>query len=182
MKRYTVTKGLLVGTALLLAACGETTNAPGGETALLSIIPVGGATDVDPNTPITIEFEHAMHVDMYVALHEGGDVSGSLVEGDWAWSDDLTSLTFTHTMPLNSMAEYTIHIGGGMMDANGHLIDLDQHGHGMGGEWVTQHMMDQRMMHGGMMHGGMMGGDDMMGHGWLHTNGSYGMVFTFTTR
>jgi len=118
-----------------------------------------------------------MHMDVYVALHEGGDVSGPLVEGEWMWSDDMTRLTFTHNMPLDSMTEYTIHIGGGMMDAEGHAVDLEHHGHDMGGEWVSQQMMDDRMMHGGMM-----GNDDMMGFGWQHNNGSYGMSFTFTTR
>ncbi len=58
------------------------------------------------------------------------------------------------------------------------VIDLDQHGHDMGGDWVTQHMMDQRMMGGG----GMMGADDMMGFGWAHENGNFGMIFNFTTR
>jgi hypothetical protein len=117
-------------------------------------------------------------MDMYVALHEGGDVSGPLVDGQWMWSNDKTSLTFTHGMPLDSMSDYTIHIGGGMMDADGHVIDLEQHGHEMGGEWVSQQMMDARMMQGG----GMMGNDDMMGVGWMHDNGSFGMVFSFTTR
>ena len=42
----------------------------------------------------------------------------------------------------------------------------------MGGQWIM----------GGMMtgtHGGMAWG--MMGSGWHNANGSYGMVFTFTT-
>ena len=178
MNRYRLLMGLLVGTAIVLSACGENLNAPAGDTALLSVVPVGGSTDVDPNAPVTLEFGHAMHMDMYVALHEGADVTGPLVDGDWAWADDQAHLTFTHAMPLNSMADYTIHIGGGMMDADGNVIDLEQHGHDMGGEWVTQHMMDQRTMHGGTM----MGGDDMLGFGWMHDNGSFGMVFSFTTR
>ncbi len=170
--------GLLAGAALLLMACGEEINAPPGDTALLSVTPVGGATDVDPNTPVTLEFEHAMHADMYVALHEGGDVSGELVDGAWTWSDDTTRLTFRHMMPLDSMSDYCIHIGGGMMDAEGHTVDLEQHGHDMGGEWVTEQMMDQRMMQGG----GMMGDDDMLGAGGIYENGTYGMIFTFTTK
>lgn len=178
MKRYRMSAILTVVVALGIGACGDNPIAPIGDTSLLSVIPIGGATDVDPNTPITMEFEHAMHRDMYAAVHEGGNVSGALVQGNWAWSDDMTHLTFTHTMPFNTMAEYTIHIGGGMMDADGQVIDLGQHGHDMGGEWVTQHMMDQRMMHGG----NMMGADDMMGDGWTHDNETYGMVFTFTTR
>ena len=30
--------------------------------------------------------------------------------------------------------------------------------------------------------GGMMGADDMMGFGWAHENGNFGMIFNFTTR
>lgn len=177
MKRHIIPTALAVAVSLGIAACADNPIAPIGDTALLSVVPAGGATDVDPNTPITFEFEHAMHMDMYAALHEGGDVSGALVDGDWAWSADMTRLTFTHAMPLDAMADYTIHIGGGMLDADGQVVDLGQHGHDMGGEWVTQQMMDQRMMGGG----GMMGADDMMGFGWAHGDGTFGMVFTFTT-
>ncbi|NIS65091.1 MAG: hypothetical protein GTO05_08025 [Gemmatimonadales bacterium] len=84
-------------------------------------------------------------------------------------------LTFTPSTPLDSGMSYTMHIGGGMMDATGHVIDLEQHGPRMGGVWVTQHMIDQRIMQGGMMM------NDMTGPGWRHANGTYGMVFTFTT-
>jgi hypothetical protein len=50
------------------------------------------------------------------------------------------------------------------------------HGDMMGGQWATQSMMT-----GGMgMGSGSMGSH--MGTGWQHPdNGSYGMVFTFTT-
>ena len=143
----------------------------------MSVVPTGGATHVDPNAPVTLQFAHAMHMDMYVALHAGAGVDGPLMDGTWEWSADMPNLTFTHAMPLDAMADYTIHIGGGMMDADGRVIDLEQHGNDMGGEWVTQQMMDQRMMGGG----GMMGADDMMGFGWAHGDGTFGMVFTFTT-
>jgi hypothetical protein len=178
MKRSTLSTALAVAVSLGIAACGDDPIAPIGDTALLSVVPTGGATDVDPNAPVTLQFEHAMHMDMYVALHAGAGVDGPLVDGDWEWSADMTNLTFTHAMPLDAMADYTIHIGGGMMDADGHLIDLEQHGHDMGGEWVTQQMMDHRMMGSGSM----MGGDDMVGDGWVHSNGSFGMIFSFTTR
>ena len=99
--------GLAVGAGMLVATigCEEGTTAPAlEETALLSVIPQGGATGVDPNGPLVIEFSHPMH--------QGG-----------------------------------------------------QHGYGMG--------------QGGM---GGMGGGFSMGEGWMHpTNGSYGMVFIFTT-
>ncbi len=67
---------------------------------------------------------------------------------------------------------YTVHVGGGMTDQAGHGIDLDAHGPDMGGDWATDDMM---------MGGGMMGGHLHMGEGWDHANGSFGMVFEFTT-
>jgi hypothetical protein len=145
-------------------------------TALLSVVPAGGTMGVDPSVSVTMEFSHSMHMDMHVAIHEGEGVMGDVVDGTWMWSDDHMHLTFTPTMPFDSQTEYTVHIGGGMLDENGHVIDLKHHGVGMGGQTVTQQMMDQRMMNGNMM------GDDMMGPGWRHPGGStYGMIFTFTT-
>jgi hypothetical protein len=62
-----------------------------------------------------------------------------------------------------------------MSDGHGNPVDVVQHGGDMGGHDVTQQMMDDRMMMGGVM-------GDMMGAGWEHpTDGTYGMVFTFTT-
>jgi hypothetical protein len=63
-------------------------------------------------------------------------------------------------------------MGGGITDANGRPAGYDTYGPMMGGQWIM----------GGMMtgtHAGMSWG--MMGNGWRHANGSYGMVFTFTT-
>lgn len=161
------------------AACDNSTDAIDEEpvTSLISVTPEGGTTGVDPNTTIVLEFSHAMGMEIYAALHEGDGVDGPLVDGAWSWSDDGTRLTFTPTVPLKSLTPYTIHMGGGMTDDHGHVIDLEQHGHDMGGEWATEQMMQHRMMQGGMMMG-----DDMMGPGWQHpTNGTYGMLFTFTT-
>ena len=66
---------------------------------------------------------------------------------------------------------HNLHLGGGMTSAGGMAVDYTA-GLGMGGQWIM----------GGMMtgtHGGM--GRGMMGSGWHNANGSYGMVFTFTT-
>jgi hypothetical protein len=109
-------------------------------------------------------------MEQYVVLHEGG-VNGEIVPGSWTWSGDRTVLTFVPDQPLESHTEYAIHIGGGLMDVNGNVVSCQQ-GEGFGGQWVN---------------GGMMGGmgsvsSGMMGHGWQHPdNGSYGMIFTFTT-
>jgi hypothetical protein len=62
-----------------------------------------------------------------------------------------------------------------MLDAGGHVADVGLHGAEMGGEWATDAMM------GGIM-GEHMGPADHMGGAWDHpSNGSHGMVFTFTT-
>ena len=71
------------------------------------------------------------------------------------------------------MHEYTLHVGGGMQDEHGHQMNFGQHGHGMGGNWVEEHMFGPG--------GGMMGGHNHMGDGWQHQNGMYGMTFSFTT-
>jgi hypothetical protein len=164
-----------LGAAGFGLGCSDATAPTTAPTTLLSVSPTGGETGVDPQTGITMQFGGPMQMTMYVALHRGADVAGPLVDGTWSWSADRTSLTFTPAMPLESGMSYTLHIGGAMMDADGHVIDLEQHGPGMGGSWVTQQMMDQRSMQGGMMM------NDMTGPGWQHANGTYGMVFTFAT-
>jgi hypothetical protein len=87
------------------------------------------------------------------------------------WSTDRTLLTCTLASPLAAHTTYAIHLGGGMMSAGGAAVDYTA-GLGMGGQWIM----------GGMMtgsHGGMAWG--MMGSGWRNANGSYGMMFSFTT-
>ena len=172
MKTRTILLATL-GAATFALGCADGA-APDAPTALLSISPTGGETGVDPQTNITMQFGGPMQMTMYVALHRGTDVTGPLVDGTWSWSADRMRLTFTPALRLESGMSYTMHIGGGMMDAEGHVIDLE-HGPGMGGAWVTQQMMDQQTMQGGMMM------NDMTGPGWQHANGTYGMVFTFTT-
>lgn len=174
MIRRMIYAGSLVAVAVGAVGCNDDPNAPIEEAALLSVIPSGGATDVDPNTPITVEFDHMMQGDMYVTLHEG-DMTGPFgpeVAGTWSWSQDRMHLMFTPAAPLKGQTEYTIHVGGGMRGDNGSLTNLERHGMSMGGEWVTQQMMQGCMMQ-------VCG--DMMGPGWQHSNGSFGMSFTFTT-
>lgn len=65
-----------------------------------------------------------------------------------------------------------VHVGGGMMSQAGLPIDFDSHGPPVGGQWILGGMM-------GPAHGGHPWG--MMGPGWRHANGSYGMQFAFTT-
>lgn len=179
----------LAGLVLLLgAACGGgdgmmgqgttgsgPTMGPGGTgvTALVSMSPAGSSTSVSPSGVITMRFGYAMGwgMEQYVALHEG-DVNGPLVPMSCLWSADRTTLTCTPHAPLKSRTQYTIHMGGGMLDANGRPIDMNQYGPHFGGQWLPSSM------------GGMHGGSpwNMMGSGWRHpSNGSYGMVFSFFT-
>lgn len=159
---------------------GFTTASDAGSTgaALMAVAPEGGATDVDPTEPVVVTFDHAIDPVMaeYAAVHEG-DVTGPEVAGAWSLSEDSTQLIFTQDEPLKAGTEYTIHLGGGMTDADGYPVDMGTNGTHMGGEWATASMM------GAGMHGGMSGGQhDHMGSGWKHPdNGSYGMIFAFTT-
>jgi hypothetical protein len=110
-------------------------------------------------------------MEQYVDLHMG-DLSGPLVPMGCAWSANQTTLVCTPLSPLQPGTRYTIHVGGGMVDANGQVIDMDTYGPALGGQWVQGGMM-------GAGHGGTAWG--MMGAGWHHSNGAYGMAFTFTT-
>jgi len=166
-------------TAALLATLGACTNTPADPNtddiaSLLSVQPAGGSVNVAVGRDVVITFDHALAAGMeaYAALHEGSDV-GPVVAGTWGASEDRTVLAFRPAAPLQSTTTYVIRAGGGMMDWNGHMVDLERHGIGMGGQWAT----------GTMMTSGMGAGQStMMGSGWRHPNhGSYGMVFAFRT-
>lgn len=182
MKIHTVMAFALASTLLIASACSEDATAPGGEepAVLLSVQPSPGSTDVTVGSSVVVTFDHAIAAGMeeYAALHEG-DVTGPELPGTWLVSDDRTTLTFTPDEPMKPATTYVIHVGGGMMDDHGNVVDLEHHGLAMGGQWATQSMMT------GGMGSGMMGGGDPgqhMGGGWQHpANGSYGMVFVFTT-
>lgn len=156
---------------LALGACSGDPAAPALTARVVSVVPSGAATGVDPNAPIVITFSHPMlsGMEQYAALHEG-DVTGPVVAGTWAWSDDHTVLTFTPAQPLKALTPYTLHLGGGMRATDGGFVDYGPCIGQYNGQWATRQMMG----------GGMMGGN-MMGTGWRHPNGTYGMVFTFTT-
>jgi len=141
--------------------------------AFLSVSPAGGTAGVAVGSPMTFRFSGAVAAGMeqYVDLHMG-DLSGPEVAMSCAWSPDRTLLTCTPATPLASRTTYALHLGGGMMSAGGMAVDYTTHGPGMGGQWIMSGMMTGT-------HGGM--GWGMMGSGWRNANGSYGMVFTFTT-
>lgn len=175
----------LAATVLLVGAAGCShhadvgTDPGGGDTALLSVSPQGGSTDVDPGSAISIEFSGSMQdgMEMYVAVHVG-DLTGPEVDGTWTWNGEHTHLGFSPTQPLMPETVYSLHVGGGMMDQAGHGIDVDTHGPHMGGDWATDDMMGGGSHMGGSSHTGH---GSHMGEGWEHSNGSFGMVFSFTT-
>ena len=172
----------LVGAAAVVAAgCGSESNmmsgpdGPGGaaSAAFMSMTPGGGAMGVPVGTPLEFRWGTAMGAGMeqFVDLHMG-DLSGSVVPMNCVWSGDRRTLVCMPTSPLEAGTQYMVHVGGGMVDANGQFVGMDMYGPGFGGQWIQGGMM-------GPGHAGM--GWGMMGAGWRHSNGAYGMAFTFTT-
>ena len=102
-----------------------------------------------------------------------GDCPGPVVAGTWSRTADAMGLSFTSTQPLDPSTRYAIHVGGGLTDADGAIINLDLNGPALGGTWVT---LDMVM---GMTGMGM--GQSHSGPEWLYLNGMYGLAFTFTT-
>ena len=164
---------LVAAVGLMAAVACQHALAPVGDTAVLSVVPAGGATGVDPSQPVVIEFTAAMEMGMqqYAALHVG-DATGPVVPGTWTFSSDARRLTFTPAAPLTPQTRYPIHLGGGMLDASGNGVDFTSCASQFGGQWAIDSMM------GGSMMGG---GTNMMGTGWQGADGTYGMVFLFTT-
>jgi Big-like domain-containing protein len=180
MRNGTAVRAIL-GVALGLGACsGSDTGTaptgpePGSTTVLESVTPAAGATEVSPAGTMTIRFSGPMAAGMqqYVDLHRG-DVAGPIVPTSCTMSADLAAITCTPDQPLEQHTRYTLHMGSGMMDGQGHHAEVEQHGMGMGGQPVS----------GGMM-GGMHGGEPMgmMGADWSDPgDGHLGMAFDFTT-
>ncbi len=183
---HPVQRLLVIGVATLVGACSGSSNAgdpaaPGEPTLLLSVVPAVGAVDVGLTPDVEVRFNRPIptNVRHYVALHDG-DCPGPVVGGMWSRTGDQMALGF---MPFESLMPgtvYTIHVGGGMADGSGMPFDLAVHGVGMGGQWATEAMV--------LGPDGMGMGMDMMGQtithtglGWSHGDGTYGMVFQFTT-
>ena len=178
-------QGWLVALALvavvITAACGNdggmmtgpSAMGPGGGAVFMSVSPQGGATGVPTTAAITFRFGAAMGTGMerFVDLHVG-DLTGPTVPMSCGWSGDRTVLTCTPQGALQPRMTYALHLGGGMMSQAGQPLDYGQYGGMMGGQWIAGGMM-------GASHGG--GSWGMMGSGWSNSNGSYGMVFSFTT-
>jgi len=162
--------GLATLGVVLSAACSDST-APATVT-LAAVAPAPAATAVAPSTTVTLTFSHPMMPGMaqYMDLHQGG-IAGPTVPMGCSWSPDGLTLTCTPTNPLMTGTQYTIHVGAGMTDDQGHRMNMDDWTT-MGGQWATSGMM-------GGTHAGQPIG--MMGAGWKDSAGHYGMMFGFTT-
>ena len=168
MFRILAAPALLAGAVLAAAGCSSGMMDTNLETQLLSVSPRGGAIGVGSTSDIVLTFSRPMMTGMeqYVVLHQG-DVAGPAMPMRCTWSDGQRTLGCRPDRPAAPATRFTIHLGGGMMDAEGLGVGMERFGMDLGGRWAT---------------GGMMGGQTgMMGAGWRHGNGSYGMVFEFTT-
>ena len=168
--------------ALSVAACGGGSpmsgmtrpgQGGGAGTLMMAVSPVGNSTQVPVTSPIVVTFSSSMAsgMEQYVDLHEG-DVSGPTVPMTCSWSGNRTTLTCHPVAPLAPQILYTIHIGGGLKDANGRVVDLEQYRSAVGGQWIMAGMM-------GSTHAGMPMG--ALSAGWLGSNGSYGLAIAFTS-
>jgi hypothetical protein len=182
MKRLTVAFTLISAMAFLAAGCGSRNDSsmvgPSGAGAqtgatFMSVTPQGGAMGVSGSTSMVFRFGAAMGsgMEQYIDLHMG-DLAGPAMPMNCAWSPDRTILTCTPKGPLSPHSNYALHLGGGMMTQAGRTLDCAQYGPMMGGQWVMGGMMEG--LHAGIAWG-------MMGANWRNANGSYGMVFSFTT-
>ncbi|MHB1069920.1 MAG: Ig-like domain-containing domain [Gemmatimonadaceae bacterium] len=165
--------------ALLLAACSSSDTGVNPATAdapsLASIQPASAATSVSVATPIVVKFSRAMMtgMEMLVVLHEGS-VTGAAVACTATWSADRTTLTLVPQAAMKRATTYMVHMSPSLTDSAGHMINMTP-GAAMGGQMVSGSMMG-----GGSMMNGQWG-PGMMGAGWQGANGTFGMVFTFTT-
>ena len=169
MPRFLSLGGLAGLASLALSGCNDSTG-PAAAT-LSAVSPAPAASAVATSSTITLTFGQPMMAGMeqYMDLHQSG-ITGPTVPMGCAWSSNRTLLTCTPATPLAAATQFTIHVGAGMTDSQGHMMDMDEWAT-MGGQWATSGMI------GGTHAGQSMG---MMGPGWRH-GAYYGMLFTFTT-
>jgi hypothetical protein len=167
----------LASVTLLAVACSESpADSNTTPSVLLSVTPAHGTADVTTTPTIEVRFDRpvAAGAAMLIAL-QVGDCPGPVVSGTWSRSTDGTALHFHPMDDLSPGTRYSIHVGGGMTDEDGNPIDMETHGPGLGGMWVTESMV---MGMNGMGMGSMV---SHAGAGWRHANGFYGLAFGFTT-
>ena len=167
---------LLAG--LLAMGCQETSTQV-GLTSLLFVSPTAEATLVSVLDVIEVGFDAPVAAGvMHPIALQVGDCPGPVVPGTWTRSPDGMALRFSPTVPLSPGTRYSIHVGGGITDTQGAVVDLERHGLAEGGSWVTQAMV-MGMPSTGMGMG--MGSTLHSGPEWRYPNGQYGLSFSFTT-
>lgn len=161
--------------AVFLIGCAAEATSSLDPVYLLSVSPTAASTGVSTSSSIVMTFSRPMMAGMEarIVVHEGS-VTGPAVAGVASWSVSRTVLTFVPSAAFKPRTTYVIHLGGDMRDTDGRALD-----HAGCSVWGG------RVVTGGMMglNGGMMGGSNggMMGPGWQSVDGTYGMIFTFTT-
>ena len=167
---------------LTIEACSAGSSSPTDVLAIdapiaLSVLPAAATTGVDPTRPITITFSMSMMsgMEMLVVVHEGS-VNGPQVTVSSSWSPDRRVLTITPSVMLKAKSTYAVHMSPSLQGTNGKMIDVTQCAT-IGCQHVSGGMMDSGAS--GMMNGSW--GAGMMGAGWKAGDGTFGMLFTFTT-
>src|SRR5919106_5935232 len=122
--RHLIPLGVPFAAALALGACTGAPAAPALTARIVSVVPSGGATNVDPAAPIVVTFDHAM------------------APGMEAYA------SFAPDQPLESNTQYTLRLGGGMRAMDDGYVDYGPCAAGHGGEWTGGGMMGGNM--GGM--------------------------------
>ena len=172
---------IAIASSLALGACSSSNSSPTGPDAAapaaLSVLPAASATGVGVTTPIVVTFNMSMMsgMEMLVVVHEGS-VAGPQVTGSSSWSADRHVLTVMPATTLKSKTTYVVHLSPSLQGANGKTIDLTQCTK-IGCQYVSGSMMGFGTA--GMMSGSW--GPGMMGAGWQATDGTFGMLFSFTT-
>jgi len=164
----------------LLAACSSSSTSTGLANAaeapvLVSIQPANATAGVDANAPVVLQFNHAMMagMEMLVVVHEGS-VSGVAVPVATTWSADRMTLTIKPQATLKHATTYVVHLSPSLKDSAGNMIRMVP-GTAMGGTMVSGSMMGASSMMNGQW------GPGMAGAGWQAANGTFGMMYTFTT-
>ena len=161
---------LAFGLLVSITAC-STSATEVGSTGLLAVFPAPGSSGVAMDAPIEVRFGAPISSGtMHPIALQVGDCPGPVVMGTWSRTVDGLGLRFQPSQPLDPATQYTIHVGGGMTDAEGALVDLERNV--LGGMWVTREMVMGMMGMGMTQHSGTE---------WQSPNGLYGLAFSFTT-
>ena len=172
---------VVIASSFALSACSSgaasLTSADATAPTALSVLPAASSTGVSATTPIVLTFNMSMMsgMEMLVVVHEGS-VTGTQVTGTSSWSTDRRVLTIMPATALKAKTTYVVHLSPSLQGMNGKAIDLAQRAT-IGGTLVSGSMMGAGTA--GMMNGTW--GPGMMGAGWQSTDGTFGMLFSFTT-